>query len=424
MGKNIIYVGVQKANNIRTIYNVIYRDGKGGKTYVKRFAVKGTTRDKTYDLTKGTEGSRILYFSHNPNGEAEIVRIKLRPRPKLKKLNFDFDFSTLAIKGRGAGGNTLTKHLVSKITLKEDGLSTLGARDIWYDDTVRRLNSQERGRHLGAFAAEDKILTIMQSGHYRLSGYDLSTHFDEDMIRAEKFEPNRVWTAVYFDGDSKFYYIKRFKFDSSERKNLFISDHSKSKLISITEDYLPRIELIFDSKKGAKSRKPEIVEAETFIDEKSVKAKGKRLSSFALKKINMLEAAPYDEEIEEDVITVESIEQEEEQFEEPISEEKNEKPVDETPIVETAPKVKKESKPKPKPKMVPVVEEKVEEIILPIVEEVPVVEKEVKKVPKVKKPKEKLTPKKKSVAKDKDESDDTLKASLDDDQPLQIELDF
>jgi topoisomerase-4 subunit A len=446
VGKNIIYVGVQKANNTRTIYNVIYRDGKVGKTYVKRFAVKGTTRDRTYSITKGTEGSKILYFSHNPNGEAEIVRVKLRPRPKLKKLNFDFDFSTLAIKGRGAGGNTLTKHLVSKITLKEDGLSTLGARDIWYDDTVRRLNGQERGRHLGAFAPEDKILTIMQSGHYRLNGFGLSTHFDEDMIRIEKFDSNRVWTAIYYDGDSKYYYIKRFKFDSTERKTLFITEHAKSKLIAVTEDYLPRIELVFDPKKGPKNRETELVEAETFIDEKSVKAKGKRLSSYALKKIKMLDPAPYEEEQEE--ATEENADASIEEVAEvkaevkadevatdneapkEVEEEQDEKSQKEEKSKEEAPKVKssekEEKKPKqkakPKPKLIPVEEEKVEEVVLPIIDEVPVVEKKDKPKPK---PKKKAAPKKKKEEpKETPKGGDSLKTSLDDDQPLQIELDF
>jgi len=421
VGKNIIYVGVQKANNTRTIYNVIYRDGKVGKTYVKRFAVKGTTRDRSYPITKGTPESKVLYFSHNPNGEAEIVPIKLRPRPKLKKLNFDFDFSTLAIKGRGAGGNTLTKHMVSKITLKEDGLSTLGARDIWYDDTVRRLNGQERGRHLGAFGAEDKILTIMQSGHYRLNGFGLSTHFDEDMIRIEKFDTERVWTAVYYDGDSKYYYIKRFKFDATERKTLFITEHAKSKLISITEDFLPRIELIFDPKKAPKNKEAELVEAESFIDEKSVKAKGKRLSNYALKKINMLEPAPYEvvteeEPTEEPAKGVEVAAEDKEQKDSVSKEEK---------VTEKAPKkpvTKKEVKPKAKPKLIPVEEEKVPEAVLPIIDEVPVVEKEEEK--KNLNPKKKATPKKKAKSDMKEDADDVVKGSMDGEQPLQIELDF
>ena len=446
VGKNIIYVGVQKANNTRTIYNVIYRDGKVGKTYVKRFAVKGTTRDRTYSITKGTEGSKILYFSHNPNGEAEIVRVKLRPRPKLKKLNFDFDFSTLAIKGRGAGGNTLTKHLVSKITLKEDGLSTLGARDIWYDDTVRRLNGQERGRYLGAFAPEDKILTIMQSGHYRLNGFGLSTHFDEDMIRIEKFDSNRVWTAIYYDGDSKYYYIKRFKFDSTERKTLFITEHAKSKLIAVTEDYLPRIELVFDPKKGPKNRETELVEAETFIDEKSVKAKGKRLSSYALKKIKMLDPAPYEEEQEEtteenadasieevaevkaevkaDEVATDNEAPKEVEEEQDDKSQKEEKSKEEAPKVKSSEKEEKKpkQKAKPKPKLIPVEEEKVEEVVLPIIDEVPVVEKKDKPKPK---PKKKAAPKKKKEEpKETPKGGDSLKTSLEDDQPLQIELDF
>ena len=428
VGKNIIFVGVQKANNTRTIYNVIYRDGKVGKSYVKRFAVKGTTRDKSYSLTKGTPDSKVLYFSQNPNGEAEIVRIKLRPRPKLKKLNFDFDFSSLTIKGRGAGGNTLTKHMVSKITLKEDGLSTLGARDIWYDDTVRRLNGQERGRHLGAFAPEDKILSIMQSGHYRLNGFGLSIHFDEDMNRIEKFDNNRLWTAIYYDGDSKFYYIKRFKFDATERKTLFITEHSKSKLIAITEDYLPRVELIFDSKKGPKNRKSEVIEAETFIDEKSVKAKGKRLSNYPLKTINMLESAPYKVE---DVIEAES------DLDTPITtEDKPEKAIPKAEVgevgeVETKENLEKldskkqkakKSKPKSKPKLTPVEEDVVETATLPIIDEVPTVEKKENKKPA--KAKKKPEQKKKIVPETTEDKNDTITGSMDDDQPLQIELDF
>jgi topoisomerase-4 subunit A len=447
VGKNIIYVGVHKHNDLRTIYNVAYRDGKAGRTYVKRFAVKGVTRDKTYDITKGTEGSKILYFSHNPNGEAEVVRIKLRPRPKLKKLTFDFDFSTLAIKGRGAGGNTLTKHMVSKITLKEDGLSTLGARNIWYDDTVRRLNGQERGRLLGAFGPEDKILTIMQSGHFRLTGFNLSTHFDDDMIRIEKFDPERVWTAVYYDGDSKFYYIKRFTFDSTERKTLFITDHSKSRLVLITEECKPKIELVFDPKKGPKNRTTEVIEAEEFIDVKSYKAKGKRLSNYALKKINLLETAPCEKPDEEGSIAEESAESVSENMQEvkqegaltaeKVSAEKPDtasepKEPKAEKAAETVAKPKQEDKakekkaaPKPKPKMVPV-EEEVEAPVLPIIDEVPVVEKKEEKARPKKKPaakKSKAGPKKKKDEKGTDDAD-VLKASLDDDTPLQIELDF
>ena len=441
VGKNIIYVGVHKQNDLRTIYNVAYRDGKAGRTYVKRFAVKGITRDKAYVITKGTEGSKILYFSHNPNGEAEVVRVKLRPRPKLKKLTFDFDFSTLAIKGRGAGGNTLTKHMVSKITLKEDGLSTLGARNIWYDDTVRRLNGQERGRLLGAFGPEDKILTIMQSGHFRLTGFNLSTHFDDDMIRIEKFNPERVWTAVYYDGDSKFYYIKRFKFDRTERKTLFITDHSKSRLVFVTDECKPKIELVFDPKKGPKNRDTEVVDAEEFIDVKSYKAKGKRLSSYALKKINLIETEPCEEETTpselNEAAPAETPEVDTKSEEVAAVEEKKEVPEakaapveKEAPVAaekpeanETVEKAEK-PKPKPRPKMVPV-EEEVETPVLPIIDEVPVVEKKEEK-PRPKAAKKKKSPAKKKTAKSKDQAggDDVLKARLDDDEPLQIELDF
>jgi topoisomerase-4 subunit A len=331
--------------------------------------------------------------------------------------------------------------MVSKITLKEDGLSTLGARNIWYDDTVRRLNGQERGRLLGAFAAEDKILTIMQSGHFRLTGFNLSTHFDDDMIRIEKYDPERVWTAVYYDGDSKFYYIKRFKFDSTERKTLFITDHSKSRLVLITEECKPKIELVFDPKKGPKNRTSEIIDAEEFIDVKSYKAKGKRLSNYGLKKINLIESEPCEEPavdeaaVEQEQIPVsagnEEIKREENQPAEEASVEKEEtRPEKEESKAEEQAEAKvvekeKKSASKPKPKMVPV-EEEVETPVLPIIDEIPVVEKKEEKAKPKKKAaakKVKANPKKKKDNKDSGDSE-VLKARLDDDKPLQIELDF
>ncbi|MCK4638856.1 MAG: DNA gyrase/topoisomerase IV subunit A, partial [Bacteroidales bacterium] len=251
VGKNIIHIDVFKKNDDRTIYNMIYRDGRRGKTMVKRFPVKGITRDKEYNLTKGTEGTKILYFTANPNGEAEIVKVNLKPKPKLKKLAFEYDFSDLTIKGRSSKGNILTRHIVKNIIQREEGVSTLGARNIWYDDIVKRLNTEQRGEYLGAFKGDDKILTIMQNGTYKLVNYDLSTHFDEDMIRIEKFNPDKIISVVYLEGNQKKYYTKRFQIDQQSngtKKVIFIGEHPDAELINISLDSLPRIEVFFDVK--------------------------------------------------------------------------------------------------------------------------------------------------------------------------------
>lgn len=289
VGNNVIHIDVFKRNDDRTIYNMIYRDGKAGKNFVKRFAVVSITRDRDYHLTKGTDGSKVLYFSANPNGEAEIVRVTLRPRPRLKITAFDYDFSDLAIKGRGSQGNTLTKNYIRKVVKKEEGVSTLGAIDVWFDESVKRLNTEERGMFLGAFKSDEKILTIMQSGEYRLTGYDLTTHFDEDLIHIEKFDPNRVMTVVYFEGKQAFWYLKRFQVEESDKKILFISDHHDSKLISFSMDERPVLKVMFDDKKNDKEIENEEIIAGEFIGVKSFKAKGKRLSNYAIKKINWLE---------------------------------------------------------------------------------------------------------------------------------------
>ncbi|MCK4361545.1 MAG: DNA gyrase/topoisomerase IV subunit A, partial [Bacteroidales bacterium] len=256
VGKNIIHIDVFKKNDDRTIYNMIYRDGRRGKTMVKRFPVKGITRDKEYNLTKGTEGTKILYFTANPNGEAEIVKVNLKPKPKLKKLAFEYDFSDLTIKGRSSKGNILTRHIVKNIIQREEGVSTLGARDIWYDDIVKRLNTEQRGEYLGAFKGDDKILTIMQNGTYKLVNYDLSTHFDEDMIRIEKFNPDKIISVVYLEGNQKKYYTKRFQIDQQSngtKKVIFIGEHPDAELINISLDSLPRIEVFFDAKSDKRS---------------------------------------------------------------------------------------------------------------------------------------------------------------------------
>ncbi len=306
VGKNVIHIAVFKKNDDRTIYNMIYRDGRQGKYYVKRFAVKGVTRDKEYDLTKGTPGSKVVYFSANPNGEAEVVRINLRPKPKMKKTHFDFDFKDLAIKGRTSQGNILSKTAIRNIVKREEGISTLGALDVWYDETVRRLNTEERGTHLGAFKGDDKILTILSTGEFKLTGYDLATHFDDEMIFIEKFNPEKTITVVYFDGGQERYYLKRFTIDAdtpADRKYPFIPDSKGSRLVLFTLDERPRLEVEFKTKNDQELIS-EIILAEDFIGLKSYRAKGKRISNKEVKKIKWLSPLPVEktpaEEAEEE----------------------------------------------------------------------------------------------------------------------------
>jgi topoisomerase-4 subunit A len=298
-GKNVIHIDVFKRNDERTIYNMIYRDGRGGNNYVKRFAVVGVTRDKDYVLTRGTDGTRVLYFSANPNGEAEIVRINLRPKPRMKVTVIDYDFSTLAIKGRGSQGNTLTKHFIRKIVKKEEGISTLGAIDVWFDPSVKRLNNDQRGNFIGAFEGDNKILAIMQSGDYRLTGFDLSTHFDEDLLHLEKYDADTIITAVYLDGSQNLWYIKRFKVEETDKKTRFISEHPESKLILVTTDERPVLQVMMDEKKNEKEAEDLVIVADEFIGEKGYKAKGKRLTNLEIKKVKWLEPLASEEESEE-----------------------------------------------------------------------------------------------------------------------------
>lgn len=295
VGQDIIHVEVFKKNDDRTTYNMIYRDGKQGNYYVKRFAVVGITRDKEYDLTNGTEGSKVIYFTANPNGEAEIVKVSLRPRPKLKKLHFDFEFSSIAIKGRSSRGNVLTKNAIKSIVQREEGVSTLGALNIWYDDTVRRLNSDERGVYLGDFTGDEKILTILSSGEFKLTGYDLSTHFVDETISITKFDPDQVISAVYYDGEQGKYFVKRFLVPENSGVNkpqLFISEGKGSKLTKFSMDHLPRIS--FEVKKENSDQfECEVVPLADFITVKSYKAKGKRLSIHSLKSIKLIDPLPY-----------------------------------------------------------------------------------------------------------------------------------
>lgn len=299
VGKDIIYINVFFKNDDRTIYNMIYEDGPRGNVMMKRFAVTGVTRDKEYDLTKGTKNSKVLYFTANPNGEAEVITVYLRPRPKLKKLQLELDFSQLAIKGRSSMGNIVTRYPVRKIVKKVEGVSTLGDMEIWFDETVMRLNTEKHGRLLGSFGGNDKIFTITKAGEYKLQNFDLSTHFDDDLIFIEKYNPRRIITAIYIDGELQKYYVKRFEIEENARKTNFIGEHPESKLIKIFTDYLPQVELEFAEVKG-KKRDNETILLADFIGVKSFKAKGKRLSDYAIENIIELEPLPYEEpEIEE-----------------------------------------------------------------------------------------------------------------------------
>lgn len=286
-GNDIIYVNVFLRNDERTIYNVIYQDGKDGHLMAKRCSITGLTRDKEYNLTKGKPGSKIIYFSANPNGEAEVIKIHHKPRPRLKKLMFEFDFGQLAIKGKSSMGNIVTKVPVQKVTLKEKGLSTLGGRKIWFDDAVFRLNVDGRGLYLGEFGGDDKIMVITKNGFFRTTGFDLSNHYEDNILVIEKFRPEKVYSAVYWDPEQKFYYVKRFMVEDSEKPQCFIHEHPESKLLSLTEVEYPRFEIKFGGKH--KARKNEIIEVAEFIGVKSYKAKGKRLTSFMVDNIQEIE---------------------------------------------------------------------------------------------------------------------------------------
>lgn len=300
VGTDVLHINVFQKNDDRTIYNVVYQDGKQGKSYVKRFSVTGIVRDKEYDITKGTPNSKILYFSANPNGEAEVVKAVLRPKANLRKTNFDFDFSTLAIKGRNSQGNIFSKNLVAKVTLKEEGVSTLGAIDFYYDDTVKRLNTDGRGHLLGSFKGDDKILALMESGNYKLYAFDVGIHFDEDMVKIVKYDPDQVFSAVYIDGNSEKVYLKRFTIDAGDRKTIFLSEDPNTKLLLITTNARPQIELFFDAQKNGKVIENEIVDVESFIDVKSSKAKGKRLSNYEILSVEELHPLPPFEDEEKD----------------------------------------------------------------------------------------------------------------------------
>ncbi|EPH12174.1 topoisomerase IV subunit A [Myroides odoratimimus CCUG 12700] len=299
VGKDIIHIAVWDKNDKRTIYNLIYRDGKSGSSYIKRFNVTGVTRDKMYPLTQDKPGSQVLYFSANPNGEAEVVTILLRQLTNVKKLKFDLDFAELLIKGRAAKGNVVTKYAIKKIELKEKGISTLRPRKIWFDETVKRLNVDGRGELLGEFKPEDRLLIINQSGKVKTIIPELTTHFEEDMIVLEKWKENKPISALYFDGEKARYYLKRFIIENENREELFITEHPNSRLEIISTDFRPVFEVVFSKVKGIQ-KENQIIDVEQFITIKGIKALGNQVSIDKIKQVNILESLPYVEEEEEE----------------------------------------------------------------------------------------------------------------------------
>ena len=306
VGKGILYANVFKRNDKRTIYNVIYRDGRTSPHYIKRFAVTGVTRDKEYDLTKGKAGSRISYFSANPNGEAETVKVILKPKPRLRILQFEKDFSEIDIKGRGAMGNILTKAEVHRIQLKQKGLSTLGGRKVWFDSDVFRLNYDGGGKYLGEFQGDDMILVVTSSGDFHICNFDLSNHFPTDLLLIEKFDNNKVWSAALYDADQKYAYLKRFTFEASDKPLNFVGDNPDSKLFILTDTVYPRMKAVFGGNDDF--RDPLEIDVDEFIAVKGYKAKGKRISNFKVQTVEELEPTRFPEEVLEDQSTKVEIE--------------------------------------------------------------------------------------------------------------------
>ncbi|MES2747141.1 MAG: DNA gyrase/topoisomerase IV subunit A [Bacteroidota bacterium] len=294
VGKDIIHIAVFDKNDKRTIYNMMYRDGKNGSTFIKRFNVSGVTRDKFYDLTQEKAGSQVLYFSANPNGEAEVVTILLRQVGSVKKLKWDVDFTDIAIKGRASRGNTVTKYPIKKIELKEKGISTLRPRKVWFDDTVQRLNVDGRGELLGEFRPNDRLLIINQSGKLKTIIPELTTHFDEDMIVLEKWNPKKPISTIYYDGEKDRYFVKRFLVENENKEEIFITEHEKSQLEIVSTDWRPVAEVIYAKVKGIQ-KENQTIDLEQFIAVKGIKALGNQLTTDKLKQVNLLESLPYEE---------------------------------------------------------------------------------------------------------------------------------
>jgi topoisomerase-4 subunit A len=298
IGKNIIHVAVFKKKDKRTTYNMIYRDGKGGASYVKRFNVTGVTRDKEYDLTNGTNASMVHYFTANPNGEAEVVSVQLRQAGSIKKLKWDIDFSDVIIKGRGSKGNIVTKYSIKRIELKEEGVSTLKPRKIWYDEVVNRLNVDGRGELLGAFKGDDLLLIINSKGIAKTIRPEITLHFDDDMIVLEKWNPKKPISAVYFDGAKEMFYMKRFLIEAENKEELFISETPKSYLELVSTDWRPQMEIEFKKPRGKEAKPNECIDMESFIAVKGIKAQGNQLTKGEVKSTSLLESLPYEEPVD------------------------------------------------------------------------------------------------------------------------------
>lgn len=312
--KDLLYVGVFNRGDSRTIYNVIYREGKSSVSYAKRFAITSVTRDKDYDITTGEEGSKILWFSVNHNGEAESVRIYLRPRPKLKKTQFEYDFSTLAIKGKASRGNLVSKNPIARIQLKSKGVSTIGGKDIWYDADIQKLNDEQRGQYLGEFGPEDKVLAIFKDGTFYTTSFDVSNRYQGEVIKIEKFDPNKTYTALYYDAAAKAFYIKRFSFVLSDNTPLsFIAPGTKSYLVALSEDKHPQFQVIFGGK--YEHRDPENIDAEEYIAKKGYAAKGKKCHQYDLKEVKFIEPLhkPEDDIEDEPLDIIDDVESDEPQ---------------------------------------------------------------------------------------------------------------
>ena len=293
IGKGIIHVAVFKKKDKRTIYNMIYKDGKGGASYIKRFAVSGVTRDKEYDLTNGKPNSNVLYFSANPNGEGEVVTVLLRQVGSIKKLKWDIDFADIIIKGRVSKGNIVTKHAIKRIELKEKGVSTLKPRKIWFDDTIQRLNVDGRGELIGEFRGEDRILVVTQSGIAKTIIPEITAHFEEDMIVLEKWVPSKPISAIYFDGQKGKHYVKRFLIENENREDMFISEQPSSLLEIVSTDWRPVAKIAFAKERGKERREDQIIDFEQFISVKGISALGNQLTRFKVNQIDLMESLPY-----------------------------------------------------------------------------------------------------------------------------------
>lgn len=310
IGKDIIHVAIFKKKDKRTIYNLIYKDGKGGSSYIKRFSVTSVTRDREYDLTQGKKGSEVLYFTANPNGEAEVVMVYLRQVGSIKKLKFEVDFADMAIKGRGVKGNIVTKYPVKKIELKEEGVSTLKPRRIWFDETVKRLNVDDRGELLGEFKGEDRLLIITQNGIAKTIKPELTTRFDEDIVVLEKWVPKKPISIIYWEAEKERFYVKRFLIENEEKEENIIGDNPKSYLEIVSTDYLPIAEVVYSKVRGKDQKPNEVIELEEFISVKGIKALGNQLTTEKVKQINLLEPKPFEVPAEQSPEEMEVVDEE------------------------------------------------------------------------------------------------------------------